>query len=324
MNTFNIEQLFNSNTWFDNFTANLVSEAITTLLLGIFLFGWIEKTNKTKERKENQKVIANLIAAELEYNRKKLNSLIMETPKGNVVFPALASSAWNSIDKPEFISFYKPQDLANILQIYRRVEIINKMYDSLLETSNWAAIGRISIVRAEFLNIFINESNGLKEMLDRFFAGIKRKSDIKMNGLIYKGILIRQKTKIWNVIPWISNHTSQAIYPNIYVPKHIYDDLTQIQSKTENVALLEHEKRHIKRQKKIGFFLWMFKYTILPKFRLNEEMLAIKDSMLYLKSKKIKFDIEKQARWLSSWMYLWMISYNKARNKLRKAWLGIN
>ena len=55
-------------------------------------------------------------------------------------------------------------------------------------------------------------------------------------------------------------------------------------------------------------------------FRFQEELLAIKASMKYLKRKKLTFDTDKSARHLSSWLYLWMVSYDRAKRELDKAW----
>lgn len=131
-----LTKLFDINTWFGSFTSNLFSEALVVLILGIFVYKWLEGRARWQERKANQKIVANLIASELKHNRKQLKFLISESPKGNLVFPALETSAWDIIDKTEFLSFYKPENIADILNIYRRTRSINKMYDSLLESSN--------------------------------------------------------------------------------------------------------------------------------------------------------------------------------------------
>lgn len=315
--------LFDPNNWWGSFTANLLSEVIVVVILGFFILKWVESLQRRKEKKENHKVIASLIAAELEHNRKQLKRLIELTPKGDVIFPCLATSAWDSIDKPDFISFYKPHDLADILNIYRRTKAINTMYESLLESSNWAVSGRVTIVRREFLDIFIKHCDSLLIILNEFFAGIERKRDIKKAGLKYKGITVKKKPKLWDLIPWLFSYTAQAIYPNIFVSERVWENLSRIRSNAYYVAALEHEKKHIERQKKLGFFNFGVKYLFLPKFRFKEELFAIKASMKYLKEKKLNFDIEGKAKFLSSWLYLWMISYDRAKEELEKAWEDI-
>jgi len=312
--------LFDPNSWWGGFTANLFSDIVVAVILGFLVFKWIENTQRRKERKENHKVIASLIAAELQHNQGQLKKMIAHTPKGDVIFPTLTSSVWNSIDKPDFINFYKSQDLADILQIYYRIGNVNKMYDSLLQASNWATSGRITIVRKKFLDIFIKNCKDLLKLLDDLFAGVERKREIKKHGLIYEGILVKQKPKIWNLLPWLSSYTAQAIYPSIYVSEKVYEDLSRIRSKAEYVAILEHEKKHIERQKKLGVFNFGIKYLFSPRFRFKEELLAIRASMKYLKKKRLDFDIEKKAKQLSSWLYLWMTSYDEAKKELQKTW----
>src|SRR4030066_678115 len=119
---FYLAPLFNINTWLGNFTSNLFSDVAVAVILGFVIFKWIENSQRRKERRENHKIIASLIAAELKYNQGKLQELITHTPKGDIVFPALTNSAWESIDKPDFINFYKPKALADTFQIYYRLK----------------------------------------------------------------------------------------------------------------------------------------------------------------------------------------------------------
>lgn len=169
-------------TWLESFTSNLLADILVAILIGVVFYRWIERSEKWNEKKENQKITANLITAELKFNMEQLPKLIRETPKGNLVFPALDTSAWDIIDKTEFLSFFKPENTAEILKIYRRIKNINKMYDDLLENSNWVAEGRITIVRKEFLDVFIERCNELLRFLESFFAEITQRK-IKKNSL---------------------------------------------------------------------------------------------------------------------------------------------
>lgn len=158
-----------SQSWIESFTSNFFGDLLVAILVGIFFYRWIEQKQKWQERRENQKITANLIAAELKFNKEQLPKLIKETPRGNIVFPALDTAAWDIIDKTEFLSFFKPENTAEILKIYRRIRSVNKMYDDLLENSNWVAEGRVTIVRQEFLDHFIHRCNELLEYLEGFF-----------------------------------------------------------------------------------------------------------------------------------------------------------
>jgi hypothetical protein len=117
---------------------------------------------------------------------------------------------------------------------------------------------------------------------------------------------------------WFLQNTAQAIEPNIYLPKKIHDNLNSKNPDPKNLAILIHEQTHIKRQKEMGLLKWGIKYIFLPKFRFEEEILAIKAQMRYLKKRKIKFDIEKSAKYLSSWLYLRPVSYKIAKKELKR------
>jgi hypothetical protein len=131
---------------------------------------------------------------------------------------------------------------------------------------------------------------------------------------------IRVKKFPWTVLPIISTYTAHAIYPNIYVPRHIYDDLKSKNPEPRNVATLIHEQTHIDRQKKDGWFIWGLKYCLVASFRLDEELQAIKASMKYMKQKKQTWDTARTAKFLSSYLYLWCVSYEKAKYLLDDTW----
>lgn len=129
---------------------------------------------------------------------------------------------------------------------------------------------------------------------------------------------IKPKTGFWKFLPKIiSTKTAQCIYPFIFLPEDIYKDLISPTPKTQSIAILLHEKVHFERQKK-GILLWIILYIISPKFRLKEELLAFKEQIEYLKKHNLTLDLELRAERLSSWLYLWCISYEKALLELKK------
>jgi hypothetical protein len=131
---------------------------------------------------------------------------------------------------------------------------------------------------------------------------------------------IKIKGKLWNISPLLSTYTCQAIYPNIYVPKYIYENINSKNPRPEYLAMIIHEQTHIERQKKHGWILWGLKYIFISQFRFNEELIAIKSGMKYLKKHSIKVDITRKAKFLSSYVYLWCVSYEKAKQELDMAW----
>lgn len=127
---------------------------------------------------------------------------------------------------------------------------------------------------------------------------------------------IKPKIGLWKLIPFLAEKTAHGIYPNVYLPQGIYDNLKSKTPNPYNVALLLHEQEHIKRQKEKGVIIWLLKYIFIPKFRFEEELKADISKIKYLKGKRLNFDIEKRAKQLSSWIYLWPVSYNEAKVKL--------
>jgi hypothetical protein len=134
---------------------------------------------------------------------------------------------------------------------------------------------------------------------------------------------IRAKSRLWDLIPWISNKTAQAIYPNIYLPKFVYENLQSSNPNVWHVALLVHEQEHIKRQKKTGLLKWGFKYIFFPKFRYEEEIAADIPKLKYIKENNGDPYIEKRARHLSGWNYFWPVSYQEVKTRLENIWKNL-
>ncbi len=131
---------------------------------------------------------------------------------------------------------------------------------------------------------------------------------------------VKIKSFPWTILPITSTYTAHAIYPNIYLPRDIFENLKSSKPDNKNISILIHEQTHIKRQKNTGWLLWGIKYVFLSNFRFNEELVAIKESMKFMKSKKESWDIDRSARFLSSYLYLWCISRKKAKLSLDKVW----
>ena len=130
---------------------------------------------------------------------------------------------------------------------------------------------------------------------------------------------IKIKKGLLKILP-LSKYTAQAIYPNIYFPKHVYENLISNKPRLQNIAILMHEQIHIERAHQVGFIIWNLKYIFLSKFRFEEELEAEKVSIKYLKKLNFPLDINKRAKKLSSYLYLWCVSYEKAKRELDKIW----
>lgn len=128
---------------------------------------------------------------------------------------------------------------------------------------------------------------------------------------------LKPKRFLWRLIPGF-NSTAQAIYPNIYLPKFVYENLISDSPKPEYLAVLEHEKVHIKSQKRLGLIKSFFMYLFNSSFRFEEELAAYKVQIKILKQNKQKFHLEKIAKNLSGSMYLWSTSYKNALERLQE------
>lgn len=131
---------------------------------------------------------------------------------------------------------------------------------------------------------------------------------------------VKVKSGWWKLIPWLNKYTANAIYPNVYLPREIYDNLKSSSPEPRNTATLIHEETHLKREKEMGPLKFGIKYLFSPKFRFNEELEAHKESFKFLKKEKIKPNIERSAKFLSGWLYFWPVSYELAKKELEKAW----
>lgn len=131
---------------------------------------------------------------------------------------------------------------------------------------------------------------------------------------------IKAKPGFFRLIPWISNRTANALYPFIFLPREIYQNLQSENPDIKHVALLIHEQTHYNRQQKIGIVKFGVQYLFSPTFRFNEELIAVQEAMRYLKRQGQVFDIDMKAKHLSSWLYLWPVSKTYAREQLQRLW----
>lgn len=135
----------------------------------------------------------------------------------------------------------------------------------------------------------------------------------------YKRIKVIKKPSFCRFIPSLS-YTAQAISPFILVTNEVYENLCSENPNPRFIAVLKHEKKHIERQEELGFFHIGIKYLFSPEFRFQEELLATKEGMKYLKQNKLDLDTSRSAKFMSSWLYLWMVPYERAKKELDKLW----
>jgi hypothetical protein len=124
----------------------------------------------------------------------------------------------------------------------------------------------------------------------------------------------------WNLIPWLSLNTITAISPYVYVPPEVYKNVQSNEPNVHYLAMLAHEFVHIERENAAGILKWMFLYIFSAEFRVEEEIIADKASMVFLANKGLEFDIERRAKMLSSWLYFKPISYEDAKERFEQLW----
>lgn len=134
---------------------------------------------------------------------------------------------------------------------------------------------------------------------------------------------VKVKTFPWTVLPVTSTYTAHAIYPNVYLPHHIYDNLLTNNPNPEYVSVLIHEQTHIERQKQMGWFIWGLQYCLFPSFRFHEEIAAITPSMKYVKECGLQWNTKRSATFLSSYLYLWCVDFHAAKKTLDQIWQSL-
>ena len=125
-------------------------------------------------------------------------------------------------------------------------------------------------------------------------------------------LLVKPKQLHWLGILFYS---AQVIYPHIIIPEFLKDKIAAGEPKS--VAILVHEITHLKRIRDRGIALWYLSYIFVPKFRLAEEIFAYREEINMLEENGVDYDIDKYTEKLSSWVYLKMVSKEKAEKLLK-------
>lgn len=134
----------------------------------------------------------------------------------------------------------------------------------------------------------------------------------------YKGIPLEVKPWYWNIIPTLAWCGASAQYSKIILRKDIYRNVLSNRPSPVNIALLEHEAKHIERQQRIGRWKFQLYYQFFPKFRIYEELVADYARFKYLKKHNIKYNLDQRAKMLSSWKYMWGVSYKDVKKELNR------
>lgn len=136
----------------------------------------------------------------------------------------------------------------------------------------------------------------------------------------YKGVPVR-------VIPWwlklvlfFANPKGVGFNGVIYLRNDFLEQYTSGKLDARMRSIMAHEATHIERAQEKGSLRWVITYFLSSPFRLQEELEAIKAEMQTLKGEGASFDIDDRARKFSSSGYLWMASYDGAKQMLTDLW----
>jgi hypothetical protein len=133
-------------------------------------------------------------------------------------------------------------------------------------------------------------------------------------------ILIKKIPRYYRYIPFIGQDLAMARYPYIYLPAHLYARWTKKTMSVYDESVIIHETVHIHRQRQIGTWAYMAKYVLSKKFRLHEELVAIREQMTFLKNHGMKYDFERKARQFASYEYLWVAGFEESKMMLEGLW----
>jgi len=131
---------------------------------------------------------------------------------------------------------------------------------------------------------------------------------------------IRKKPWLVELLPFIGRGTSTALYPHVYVSSAVFADIFSDNPDPYHVCVLLHEEEHIARMRALGVARWYLYYLASPRFRIEEELAATKPQLAYIKQLGLTFNLERNARALASWLYLWAIPYADAMQRLQTLW----
>lgn len=83
---------------------------------------------------------------------------------------------------------------------------------------------------------------------------------------------MKEYSMVFQITPYTVFALDKYIYTNFPLPDH----------------LLEHEEVHLKRQQKVGVDVWVEKYLTDEQFRLNEEVIAYRKQLDYIKDRELR------------------------------------
>lgn len=133
-------------------------------------------------------------------------------------------------------------------------------------------------------------------------------------------VTIKPIPRWWKFLPFVGADLAMARYPYIYLPQHIYHRWLDGKLGFHDEAMILHETMHLHRQNELGLLTYTTKYYLSKKFRLREELYAIKEQMAFLKQHAQRYDCDRKAKQFASSEYFWVTSYVEGKKILDDLW----
>ena len=123
-----------------------------------------------------------------------------------------------------------------------------------------------------------------------------------------------------SVLPLYDISIAHAIYPTVYLPLDQYDEFYSGDVSVWLDSVLVHEKFHLIRMEESNPLTFGVRYMTSKKFRLEEELLAIKEQMEYLKEHGEEYPVEWKAEQFAGETYGEVLDFEQSVYVLSTLW----
>lgn len=129
-------------------------------------------------------------------------------------------------------------------------------------------------------------------------------------------LFVRPKPGWFRFVPFLSKPVGNTLYPFIFLPSVVFENLSHEIPNPYYVALLKHEEVHYTRQKQMGLLLYALRYIFDSKFRFEEELAGVRSAMRYLKTSGIPVTFNNEEKLHSERLFAWPVSNHYSVEKL--------
>ena len=116
-----------------NFTSNMVSGVLLTLVFGFVVTSVMARYDERRQAKRQRRKFLEFIERELKRNTNALSTALEELPKGNMPYPLFEVSAWKVSINSSLLDNMDVELVLPILSAYNRIWAANDLYQNLLE-----------------------------------------------------------------------------------------------------------------------------------------------------------------------------------------------